>query len=87
LFWARAGTLGGLFRSPFLVSSVVFILVFGVGVGLATRNLGSLSRYRMPMMPFYATTLLVLRRRGREAIEEARTRPRALVAPRRSRPA
>jgi hypothetical protein len=31
----------------------------GVGVGLATTNLGTLTRYRMPMMAFYAAFLIV----------------------------
>ena len=86
LVWARGGALGSLLRSPFLVFSVAFVLVFGIGVGLATRNLGALSRYRIPMMPFYATTLLVLRRRGREATEASDTaRVKILVGLRRQR--
>jgi hypothetical protein len=50
-------------RTPLLVFSAVFVSVFAVAVGLATSNLGSLSRYRTPMMPFYVLTLLVARRR------------------------
>lgn len=42
---------------------LVFILVFAPPVGLATGNLGTLSRYRVPMMPMYAATLLALRAR------------------------
>lgn len=56
-----------LLRSPLLVASLVFVVIFGTGVGLGTSNLGTLSRYRMPMMPFYVTTVLVLLRRGRES--------------------
>ena len=87
---AWRATIGTLVRSPFLVSGTVFVFVFGVGVGLATRNLGSLSRYRMPMMPFYATTLLILHRRGREvrtAALEAEQRARLTARVPRSRPA
>jgi hypothetical protein len=64
---SRAGSVEMLLRSPLLVFCVVFVLTFGTGVGLATSNMGALSRYRIPMMPFYVATLLVLRARNREA--------------------
>lgn len=65
----RALVPGIVARSPFLFSAVVFCGVFGLGVGLATANLGTMSRYRAPMMPFYVTTLLILRQRGRQTLE------------------
>ncbi|MBK8410465.1 MAG: hypothetical protein IPL19_21145 [Sandaracinaceae bacterium] len=40
-------------RSPDIIASVVFVLLFSLAVGLAATNLGTLSRYRLPMMPFY----------------------------------
>ncbi|MCB9626399.1 MAG: hypothetical protein H6725_03405 [Sandaracinaceae bacterium] len=40
-------------RSPDILACVVFVLLFSLAVGLATTNLGTLSRYRLPMMPFY----------------------------------
>ncbi|MEZ4326484.1 MAG: hypothetical protein R3B40_14820, partial [Polyangiales bacterium] len=48
-----------LFVSPALAFALVYCVVLGIGVGLATTNLGTLSRYRTP---FYGTfvTLLVL---------------------------
>jgi hypothetical protein len=73
------------FRVPLLVFSGVFVLVFAIAVGLATSNLGSLSRYRMPMMPFYATMLLLLRERMREARAGKEELARSLVPARRSR--
>jgi hypothetical protein len=42
---------------------LVFAVVLGLGTGLATANLGSLSRYRAPMVPYLATFLVVVRRR------------------------
>lgn len=60
---------------PILVFSVVLALGIAVGVGLATTNLGSLSRYRAPMMPFYAVTLLVLARRARPISQPANVAP------------
>ncbi len=46
--------------SPILVFCVVFTLLFGLGVGLSTTNLGTLSRYRVPMMPLYILVLMML---------------------------
>lgn len=64
-FWRSIGS------SPLLVFSVSFVILFGVAVGLATTNLGTLSRYRMPLVPFLWAILVVLlwlsRRRRRSA--------------------
>jgi len=42
-----------------LVFSAVFVATFGVAVGLVTSNLGTLSRYRVPLMPFFAMFVFV----------------------------
>ncbi len=62
ILWLRGvrGTWRVLRSSPVLMFCVVFILLFSLGVGLGTTNLGTLSRYRVPMMPLYALTLLML---------------------------
>jgi hypothetical protein len=39
-------------EQPILVFCAVMSVIMAVGVGLASTNLGTLSRYRMPMMPF-----------------------------------
>jgi hypothetical protein len=49
--------------SPTLAFSLVFTLACGASLGMVTMNLGSLSRYRVPMMPFYVTLMLLLWRR------------------------
>lgn len=46
--------------TPIFVAALVFTLSFGMAVGLATTNFGSLSRYRMPLMPFYLALVLGL---------------------------
>lgn len=48
-------------NSPVLLFSTLFVVALGIGTGLATTNMGSLSRYRAPMMPFFFVLLLVLR--------------------------
>lgn len=68
-------------ESPLLTFSVVLTAFFAVAVGLATTNLGTLSRYRMPMMPFYVFAVLDLHRRTRAAQAAQRAPlPRGLVA-------
>jgi len=61
---ARLATLGALARSPILVFSTIFTGLFAVAIGVTTGNLGTISRYRSPMMPFYVLTILVLARRA-----------------------
>ena len=50
-----------------LLSLVIFVLIFGAAVGLSTTNFGTLSRYRAPMMPFYAMFLAALSARTRRS--------------------
>lgn len=47
---------------PFLVFCFVFVAAFGIAVGLASSNLGTLSRYRSPLLPFFVVLLVVLGR-------------------------
>jgi hypothetical protein len=52
--------------SPEIVFCLVVSFTMAIGVGLATSNLGTLSRYRVPMMPFLALGVLLLVERARE---------------------
>lgn len=67
LFWQvfrRNGTTGLVRRltaSPALMFCATFTLTLALGTGLSTANLGTLSRYRAPMMPFFLLLLLTLR--------------------------
>lgn len=47
--------------SPVMMFCFVFAFALALGTGLASSNLGTLSRYRAPMMPFFFALLLVLR--------------------------
>lgn len=71
--WRRLQT--ELLGSPILLASAIFVLTFGVAVGLATPNLGTLSRYRAPMMPMYALVVLVLRQRTMRAADAVAKAP------------
>jgi hypothetical protein len=62
------GTFSEVLRRPFLGFCAVFVLLFGTGVGLATTNLGTLIRYRMPLIPFFAIVLLTLLQRSKQPV-------------------
>lgn len=47
-------------EAPTVVFCISFSLLMAVAVGLASTNLGTLSRYRMPMTPFLISGLLML---------------------------
>ncbi len=57
------GVLKAIRGSPALLFCAVFTLALALGTGLATTNMGTLSRYRAPMMPFFFILLMVLRQR------------------------
>ena len=54
------GLFRGLMRSPFLIFCVTYVIVFGTAVGLGSTNVGSLSRYRVPMMGLFVVTIVLL---------------------------
>jgi hypothetical protein len=62
LFWriSLRELLSTLLRSPLAVFSLIFVGILGVAVGLTTTNLGTLSRYRAPLVPYFASLLVIL---------------------------
>jgi len=38
----------------------VFVLIFAAGVGISTYNFGTLSRYKIPLLPFYWSMLAII---------------------------
>jgi hypothetical protein len=68
-------------REPFFVFCLVFVLSFGIAAGLASTNLGTLSRYRCPILPFFVLLLLVLQRPQRSVApaEAVGGRPRGVL--------
>jgi hypothetical protein len=54
----------------------VFVITCAVAVGIATTNIGTLSRYRVPLMPLYVLLVAVLGyRRSASSKPSARSRP------------
>jgi hypothetical protein len=60
------GVIPKIATSPPLAFCALFVISFGVGVGLTTTNLGTLSRYRMPLVPFFGVLLMALQGTRRE---------------------
>lgn len=68
------------------VFAVTFTLVLGVGVGLTSTNLGTLARYRMPLMPFYVLAMLYLVRPPAGVVRQALAGTRVRRPPTRNLP-
>ncbi len=50
---------------PEILFCIVFSIVFAFAVGISTYNFGTLARYKIPLLPFYFTGLVLLYRYGR----------------------
>ncbi len=48
-------------KNPLLLFSVLFSLFFAFSVGISTSNFGSLVRLKIPCIPFYVSSLFVLK--------------------------
>jgi hypothetical protein len=53
-------------KDPNLMFCLVFSLIFAFAVGISTYNFGTLSRYKIPCIPFYAALLVILVYQKRE---------------------
>jgi hypothetical protein len=47
-------------KDPNLIFFLIYALIFAFAVGISTGNFGSLSRYKIPCIPFFAAFLLIL---------------------------
>jgi len=47
-------------RSPIILFCLIFAIIFAFGVGISTYNFGTLSRYRIVMVPFYVMAIFIL---------------------------
>ncbi len=54
----------GLFKKgtdPVVLFCFIFSIVFAFAVGVSTYNFGTLMRYKIPLMPFYLSAMVILR--------------------------
>jgi hypothetical protein len=49
---------------PFLMYCLIFSLIFAFGVGIAGTNFGALVRYKIPLMPFFLSSLYIIRKKN-----------------------
>lgn len=61
-------TLRLVLTEPALAFCAGFVLTLAVGIGVTSTNLGTLSRYRMPLLPMYVALVGVLAARPRNAV-------------------
>jgi hypothetical protein len=47
-------------KSPIILFCLIFSLLFAFGVGISTYNFGTLSRYRIVMIPFFLIALFLI---------------------------
>ncbi len=48
-------------KEPLLLFSLTFAIFFAFGIGLSTSNFGALVRYKIPCIPFYLSSLYIMR--------------------------
>ncbi|MEW5926327.1 MAG: hypothetical protein AB1941_02455 [Gemmatimonadota bacterium] len=75
-FRGRPGLFRSVLRAPMFTTCLVFVALYGIAVGASTPNLGSISRYRMPLIPFFVGMLAIV-----EAQRAEWTRRRSALAP------
>ncbi|MGY6562479.1 MAG: hypothetical protein ACXITV_10260 [Luteibaculaceae bacterium] len=62
IFW-RIGFFGFfrvLFTRPFAMGAFAFAIIFAFAVGFTSYNFGALSRYRIPLLPFFMAALFIM---------------------------
>lgn len=48
-------------KDPTFIFCLLFSITFAFGVGVSTFNFGTLSRYKIPMLPFFTVALIIVR--------------------------
>jgi hypothetical protein len=77
----RRGALREVLRAPMFLTCCIFVVVFGIGVGASTPNLGTVSRYRVPLLPFFIGMLAIVEYQGIEAQRRREQRLSPLAVP------
>ena len=49
----------GLIRDPYMSFAIIFTLTMGFMVGLSTSNFGALVRYKIPLLPYFVSFLVI----------------------------
>lgn len=54
---------------PLLLLSVLFTILFSYGIGISAANFGALVRFKIPIIPFFASAIIVMMAKHREEKE------------------
>ncbi len=49
-----------IFSNPVILFCLTFSLILAIGVGIASYNFGTLSRYKIPLLPFYLIAMIFI---------------------------
>ncbi|MEI6949494.1 hypothetical protein V9K67_20070 [Paraflavisolibacter sp. H34] len=71
-----------IFKDPNLFFCLIFSLIFAFAVGISSYNFGSLSRYKIPCLPFYAALLVIMLHDDKQKKAAQRTRQAAELSKR-----
>ena len=55
------GVISTVFNEPYVFFCLIFCVGFAFAVGVSTYNFGSLVRYKIPLIPYFITALLIIR--------------------------
>jgi hypothetical protein len=56
-------------RNPDVKAFLLFTILFGIAVGITSYNFGALSRYKMPSLPFFTSTLIIINYLGNKKVK------------------
>jgi hypothetical protein len=56
----KTGIFSMVIKDPNLSFCLAFSIIFAFAVGITSYNFGALSRYKIPCLPFYAASLVIL---------------------------
>ncbi len=68
-----------LLKDPFLLMSFSFAIFFAFAVGFTSYNFGALGRYKIPCIPFFVASLLILNHKVKEIKMQRKLRAIALA--------
>lgn len=60
LLWRDRRPFARALHDPLFAFSLVFVLFFALGVGASTPNVGTISRYRIALDPFFIATFIII---------------------------
>ncbi len=69
-----------LFQDSFLMMCFTFAVFFAFAVGFSSYNFGALVRYKIPCIPFYLATLLILNHKVKQIKERKKWRAKQRLA-------